>query len=88
MSILTIHPKDEAQEKALKAIFEAFSIKYEKELDETEYLKVSEANAIALNKSIEQLDADKGVKISFMIYGINIFAVSCRRITVLEKERK
>jgi len=64
MSILTIHPKDEAQEKALKAIFEAFSIKYEKELDETEYLKVSEANAIALNKSIEQLDADKGVKIS------------------------
>jgi len=88
MSILTIHPKDEAQEKALKAIFEAFSIKYEKELDETEYLKVSEANAIALNKSIEQLDADKGVKISFMIYGINIFAVSCRRITVLEKEWK
>ena len=64
MSILTIHPKDEAQEKALKTIFEAFSIKYEKELDETEYLKVSEANEISLNNSIEQLDAGKGVKIS------------------------
>jgi len=37
MSILTIHPKDEAQEKALKAIFEAFSIKYEKELDKQEH---------------------------------------------------
>jgi hypothetical protein len=43
MSILTIHPKDEAQEKALKAIFDAFSVKYEKELDETEYLMASEA---------------------------------------------
>jgi len=64
MSILTIHPKDEAQEKALKAIFEAFSIKYEKELDETEYLKSSEANQKALNESIEQLDAGKGVKVS------------------------
>lgn len=64
MSTLTIHPKDEAQEKALKAIFEAFSIQYEKELDETEYLKASEVNKIALYESVEQLDAGKGVKVS------------------------
>jgi hypothetical protein len=64
MSILTIHPKDEEQEKALRAIFEAFSIKYEKELDETEYLMASEANEKALDESIEQLNAGKGVKVS------------------------
>ncbi|WP_183578673.1 DUF2683 family protein [Mucilaginibacter sp. X5P1] len=64
MSIFTIHPKDEAQEKALKAIFDAFSVKYERELDETEYLMASEANQKALDKSIQQLDAGEGVKIS------------------------
>jgi len=64
MSILTIHPKDEAQEKALKAIFEAFSIKYEKELDETEYLMASEVNQKSLDESIQQLEAGKGVRVS------------------------
>jgi hypothetical protein len=64
MSTLTIHPKDEAQEKALKAIFEAFSIKYEKELDETEYLMASEANQKDLDESIQQIDAGQGVKIA------------------------
>lgn len=64
MATLTIHPKDEAQEKALKAIFEAFSINYEKELDETEYLMSSRANQEALNESIAQLEAGNGVKIS------------------------
>ena len=33
MSTLTIHPKNEAQEKALKTIFDAFNIQYEKELE-------------------------------------------------------
>jgi hypothetical protein len=64
MSILTIHPKDEAQEKALKAIFDAFNVKYEKELDETEYLMSSEANRKVLDESIQQLEAGKGVKLS------------------------
>ena len=64
MSTLTIHPKDEAQEKALKAIFEAFDVKYEKALDETEYLNASEANRKSLNESIEQLDAGKGMNVS------------------------
>jgi len=65
MSVLTIHPKDEAQEKALKIIFDAFNIKYEKELDETEYLMSTEANRKALDESIRELEAGKGTKVSF-----------------------
>ena len=41
MSVLTVHPNSEAEEQALKAMFEAFNVKYEKELDETEYLMLS-----------------------------------------------
>lgn len=64
MSTITVHPKDEAQEKALKAIFDAFQIRYEKELDETEYLAASEANKKKLDTSIEELESGKGVKVS------------------------
>lgn len=64
MSVLTIHPKDEAQEKALKVIFDAFEVKYEKELDETEYLMSSKANKKALDESIQELEAGKGIKVS------------------------
>ena len=64
MSSITVHPKNEEQEKALKVIFEAFSIAYEKELDETEYLMATEANKEALDESIKQLDAGAGVKIA------------------------
>jgi uncharacterized protein DUF2683 len=65
MSTLTIHPNDEAQEKALKTIFDAFEIRYEKELDETEYLAASAANKKALDESIRELEAGKGTKVSF-----------------------
>jgi hypothetical protein len=64
MSTLTIHPKDAAQEKAIRAIFDAFSIKYEKEMDETEYLMSTEANRKNLDESIQQLEDGKGVKIT------------------------
>ena len=64
MSTFTIHPKNQAQEKALKTIFDAFNIKYEKELDETEYLMSSEANRKALDESIQQLEEGRGIKIS------------------------
>jgi len=64
MSTLTIHPKSEEQEKALKVIFDAFGVKYEKELDETEYLMASEANRKALDKSIQQLESGEGIKVS------------------------
>lgn len=64
MSTFTIHPKNAAQEKALRTIFDAFSIKYEKELDETEYLMSSEANRKALDESIKQLEEGKGIKVA------------------------
>ncbi len=64
MSTITIYPKNEAQEKALKTIFEAFNIEYEKELDETRYLMINEANEIALDKSIKELEEGKGIKVS------------------------
>jgi len=64
MSTLTIHPKDEAQEKALKIIFDAFDVKYEKEMDETEYLMSSKANEASLDKSIKQVENGEVVKIS------------------------
>jgi len=64
MSTLTIHPKNEKQEKALKTIFDAFDVKYEKEMDETEYLMSTEANRKALNESIQELEAGKGIKVS------------------------
>ena len=54
MSTYTIHPENKAQEKALKTIFDAFKIKYERELDETEYLMASKANELSLDKSIKQ----------------------------------
>ena len=64
MSTLTIHPKDEAQERALKVIFDAFDVKYEKEIDETEYLMSTDANREALLESIQELEAGKGIKVS------------------------
>jgi len=64
MSILTIHPKDEAQEAALKTIFDGLDVRYEIELDETEYLMSSKANEIALDKSIKQLEEGEVVKIA------------------------
>jgi hypothetical protein len=64
MSTLTIHPESEEQEKALKTIFDAFGVKYEKELNETEYLMSTEVNQKMLDESIQQLETGKGVKIS------------------------
>jgi hypothetical protein len=64
MSTLTIRPKNEEQEKALRTIFDAFEIDYEEELDATEYLMSSEANRKALDKSIQQLEEGKRIKVS------------------------
>jgi hypothetical protein len=64
MSTFTIHPKSEEQEKALKVIFDAFNVKYEKEMDETEYLMASKANELSLDKSIKQVENGEIVKIS------------------------
>ena len=64
MSTLTIHPQNDAQENALKVIFEAFGIKYEKEPDETEYLMSTEANRKELTESIQQIADGKGIKVA------------------------
>jgi hypothetical protein len=64
MSTLTIHPKDEAKEKALKTIFNGFDVRYEVELDETGYLMASKAKEIALDKSIKQAEEGDVVKIA------------------------
>ena len=64
MSTLTVHPKNKEQEKALKTIFDAFNIKYKKEMDETEHLMASKANEMALDKSIRQLEDGNIVKIA------------------------
>jgi hypothetical protein len=64
MATLTIHPKDEAQETALKIIFDGLDVHYEIELDETEYLRSCKANEIALDKGIKQLEEGDVVKIA------------------------
>jgi len=48
----------------LKSIFDAFELKQERKLDETEYLEFSKANKKALDKSIQQLESGKGIKVS------------------------
>jgi hypothetical protein len=64
MSVLTVHPSSEAEEQALKALFDTFKVKYEKELDETDYLNASENNRKALDEGIRQVEAGEVVKIS------------------------
>jgi PHD/YefM family antitoxin component YafN of YafNO toxin-antitoxin module len=64
MSTIVVYPKNEEQEKALMLILDAFDVIYEKEQDETEYLMSTEANREALDESIRQLEAGKGVKVS------------------------
>ena len=54
MNTLTVHPADEKQEKALKAVFEALEIKYEEEMDTTEYLLSNPAMKKHLEESIKQ----------------------------------
>jgi len=54
MNTLTVHPVDEKQEKALKAVFEALEIKYEEELDTTEYLLSNPAMKQHLEESMQE----------------------------------
>lgn len=54
-----IHPTNEAQEKAIKAVLEALQVPYdeEPEVDETTHLLSSKANADRLNQSIASAKA-------------------------------
>ena len=60
------HPIDEAQQKAIKAFFEALQIPYEEkpEVEETEHLLSTEANAKRLMDAIANEGEVKGVKVS------------------------
>ncbi len=55
METLIAHPENEQQADALKAVMKALNVPFEEEKDTTEYMLSSEANAIKLNESIEQV---------------------------------
>ena len=38
MNTLLVHPVDKRQEKALKVVFDAMNVNYEKDIDTTQYL--------------------------------------------------
>ncbi|MCW3074223.1 MAG: hypothetical protein JWP69_1292 [Flaviaesturariibacter sp.] len=61
MNALTVHPLTEAQENALKIVFEAMGLSYEEEplVDATDHLMSTEANRNALNKSMKQAEEGK-----------------------------
>jgi hypothetical protein len=60
------HPINEAQDKAVRAFFEALEVPYEKEpeMDETEYLLSTEANKRALYESMTQIKEGKLIKVT------------------------
>ena len=59
MNTLTVHPANELQEKALKAVFEAMEIKYEEEMDTTEYLLSNPVMKAHLEESMQQANEGK-----------------------------
>lgn len=60
------HPINEAQDKAVRAFFDALEVPYEKEpeIDETEYLLSTEANKKALYESMAQVKEGKVVPVT------------------------
>lgn len=64
MKTLTIHPKNEDQEKVIRMFLDALHVKYEKDEDETSYLLSSESNKDHLQKSIQQAEEGKVHSIS------------------------
>ena len=60
------HPINEAQDKAVKAFFDALEVPYEREpeMDETEYLLSTEANKKALYESMAQIKEGKLIKVT------------------------
>jgi hypothetical protein len=63
MSTFVVHLETEAQEKAVKAVLEALQINFEKEVDETEYIKSSSVMVARLKQSEEDIKNGKGVKV-------------------------
>lgn len=63
---MTIHPKSEEQETAIRIFLDALHVDYniEEVSDDTSYLLSSAANAAHLQKSIEQAQNGEVVKLS------------------------
>jgi hypothetical protein len=59
MTTLTVHPVDEKQEKALKAVLDAMEVKYEEEPDTSEYLLADPAMKKHLQQSMEEAKQGK-----------------------------
>ena len=59
MNTLTVHPVDEKQEKALKAVLDAMEVKYEEEPDTTDYLLADPAMKKHLEESMEEAKQGK-----------------------------
>jgi hypothetical protein len=66
METFVIHPKDEAQQKALQTFLESSHIPYEHEpeMNETEYLSSTEANKKRLDAAIESHKKGEGIKMN------------------------
>ncbi|MFA5418437.1 MAG: hypothetical protein WC341_08265 [Bacteroidales bacterium] len=63
---LTIRPANSEQDIAIRTILDALHVPYEEadtEMDETEYLNSSPANAIRLKQAIEDLKQGKGIEV-------------------------
>ena len=59
MNTITVHPADEKQEKALKAVLDAMELSYEEEPDTTEYLLADPAMKKHLQESMEEIKQGK-----------------------------
>ena len=66
MKTLVVHPSDEKQDKALKAVFDTLQVEYNEEpmMDETERILSNPKIAEKLNKSIAEVKKGKVTKIS------------------------
>ena len=66
MNILLVHPENEKQDKAIRAVFEAMQIRYEEEpeLDETERILANADAVLKLDQSIKEAKEGRVTKIA------------------------
>jgi predicted RNA binding protein with dsRBD fold (UPF0201 family) len=66
MNALLVHPENEKQDKAIRAVFEAMQIRYEEEpeMDETERILENADSASKLDQSIKEAREGRVTKIA------------------------
>ncbi len=66
MNALLVHPENEKQDIAIRAVFEAMQIRYEEEpeMDETERILVSPVTTAKLDQSISEAKEGRVTKIA------------------------